>query len=417
MKVTTAGFRPVRRGRVRALALTVLMGIACAVSAQDQPDYKDYLGTRDISTLGLEERASLDAKLTLLLNADLNRYRYFPDQIGPIEVTAKVDLTRGLVVVDLGEVYGPKALELEMERVQSDLENAIFDWIQQTPGVGGVDFLYGGKELYHWFPEERGPEPVSSSGAFETALVSAAHGFYFDHGSGAWRQQGNAHSGAIEDDITQDFASELDALLRSESLVFVHLARSLKPGGEGNVHAASGKPWWKIAARYWLQLEHPDAPEVWNSLPGSTAPDRERREDARSRPLVANHIGAVVAFHLHADTHADTSTRGIRVYHQVGRDADEMLGDCVLRHMQKQIAASSATYRSYPVARHSMAVNRTENRLANMPSVTISVGSLSNADDVAAAHDPLFQAAAMSGVEQGFRAFREGGQCADAPRP
>jgi hypothetical protein len=231
-------------------------------------------------------------------------------------------------------------------------------------------------------------------------VVSAGHGIYYNYEYEDWLAQRDPSNGITEDFITPGYATELSTWLSARSGATTPFTRSTAT----DLHQPSGQPWWKMGARYHLEVTYPDNPEIWHSLPNAPPYDMwERDEDIRSRPLLANHIGAGTILHLHTNAADDTSATGARAFYHTGRAADQQLANNILCYMKELIQAKE-TYKNYTVASQSVkATKYGENRLAEMPSVIVESGFHTNASDAVALQDPEFRTAAMKGVEKGYR--------------
>lgn len=324
-----------------------------------------------------------------------------------IQIEARMDLVTRMIIVDVVRGYVPASPGAEMEDFEGGITNDLLDLARTVSPASGALFRYGGKDLYQLFPAEQ-PEPPKSTfqrGAPDAVAVSAGHGVYFHHGFGDWRFQRDPSNGIIEDEVTSSYAAELKRWLEARSNVRVYRLRSDSPA----LHGPSLQEWWRLAARYRLQLLYPGNPELWNSLPGSTAALRERDEDIRSRPLLANHIGAAAVFHLHTNA-AQPSATGARVFYHEGRADDASLARNTLCYM-KELVSSLSRYKNYYFPRVGDQGRHGENRLAAMPSIIVEMGFHTNPNDALALQDPLFRTAAMKGVEKAYRLHSEGKGC------
>lgn len=324
------------------------------------------------------------------------------------------------LVIDLSGVYMPRDAGMEaLEDFNSELYNAVDELLrdpsdEDTP-IRGVDFLYDGKDIFYYFPEEWTPPEPAPAGKMQTRqpggtiVTSAGHGFYRHYGSACgppWCPQRDPTNGITEDFITPGYATALSNWLIARSEATTHRTRSTAT----DTHVPSGQPWWKVAARYHLKQTYPQNPKIWHSLPNDNSNLREYKEDIRSRPLFANHIGAGTILHLHTNAASDPAVHGTRAYFYTGRTAHQQLADSILCYMKELIHAREP-YQNYLVRNQSEAGNHGENRLATMPSVIVEVGYHTNPGDAAALQDPVFRTAAMKGVEKGYRLHAEGEPC------
>lgn len=216
-------------------------------------------------------------------------------------------------------------------------------------------------------------------------------------------------NGIREDYITPFHALDLDTWLIVRSNADTVFTRSQS----SDIHAPSGQEWWKVAARGHLEQLYPDlGAEIWNTLPNSTSFRRQEDEDIRARPLFANYLDADILISLHTNaSNTNPEASGTRVYTHPGRADDLALGTSMLCYM-KEIIQAQEGYDSFPVQSNARTDgNYGENRLALMPAVVVEIAFHTNAGDAAALQDPVFQGAAMKGIEKGYRLHEEGEPC------
>jgi len=356
---------------------------------------------------GMESDRELDAMLSGRAQRSVDALVAQGKAPPGIQIEARMDLVTRMVIVDVVRGYVPASPGAEMEDFEGGITNDLLDLARTVSPASGALFRYGGKDLYQLFPSEQPVPPKSTfqRDASDAVAVSAGHGVYFHHGFGDWRFQRDPSNGIIEDEVTSSYAAELKRWLEARSSVRVYRLRS----DSSALHGPSLQEWWKLAARYRLQVLYPGNPELWNSLPGSTASLRERDEDIRSRPLLANHIGAAAVFHLHTNA-AQPSATGARVFYHEGRADDGSLARNTLCYM-KELVSSLSRYKNYYFPREGDQGRHGENRLAAMPSIIVEMGFHTNPNDALALQDPLFRTAAMKGVEKAYRLHLEGKGC------
>jgi len=91
-----------------------------------------------------------------------NRKLRFDGQTNPIYLTAKLDVQTDRVVIDLGPEYGPKSDGAAMEDLQGEMYEASRQLLNDLIVFKGVDLVFGGKDMYHYHPEQwraRGVRP------------------------------------------------------------------------------------------------------------------------------------------------------------------------------------------------------------------------------------------------------------------
>ncbi|KOQ67777.1 MULTISPECIES: N-acetylmuramoyl-L-alanine amidase family protein [Gammaproteobacteria] len=273
--------------------------------------------------------------------------------------------------------------------------------------VNDIDFLFDGKTLEEYYPEDLAVPPQARARSTHTsALVSASHGYISLHPSREWKFQRPAPLGIQEDTLSPLFGDELQVLMEQRSGLTVHRARSRST----ELHPESGKPWEHMSSRYHLKALFPERTDMWNEFPNSPESAREKEEDIRARPNYANHLGVDVMLSLHTNGSDSASTRGTEVYYHQAKPQDKALADSILCSMREVIRAQPG-YQDFPIRESSTSARHGENRIGKMPSVIIETAYHSNPDDVAALQDPVFRSASMKGVEKGYRLWAAGKAC------
>jgi len=275
---------------------------------------------------------------------------------------------------------------------------------EQQNEAGNITFRFDGWPLEAFFPDAQ-PQPPShdahAAGGVDV-FVSASHGWYL-HGTGAgtWRLQRPRVNGMVEDLLTPRFAERLAVALQAHgrSSVFSR-ATAL------DAHPQAGKPWWEMASRYHARALYPDRPDIWQSYADRETPLREYNDDIRTRPLLANALGARALVHLHTNA-GGPQARGAMAFYQPGRTEGRRLGHLMLCAMRESVGALPA-YRDYRVRVQPLEGNYGENRLATAPSILIELGFHTHPQDAIALQDPRFQQAAAEGLRNGYLAYMAG---------
>lgn len=271
---------------------------------------------------------------------------------------------------------------------------------RQGAPAQALEFRFDGHSLEAHYPER--PRPATHLATEVTdVFVSASHGYYL-HGKLGWQLQRPLCNGMVEDLVTPRFADRLVAALQGDGYQ-VALSRSRQQV----LHPVAGQPWWQMAARYNAQALYPARPDIWQSYADRDTPLREYNDDIRTRPLMANEIGAGALVHLHTNAAASTEATGAMGFHQPGRSEDQRLGHVLLCAMRDAIQALPQ-YHDYRVRVQPMGGNYGENRLALAPSILLELGFHTNPQDAAALQDPAFQEAVAQGLRQGYAEFRQG---------
>lgn len=417
MKVSrTSQKRPI----ILLLGFIGMMGMAATqVCASDNSREVTTTAT-DSPSAPIEERARLEPILTALVQEHLAKEERLPGQQPIINPRVWYNQEGNTLNIDLGRGYLPTHYTITFEERLNVITSILYEAARPTP-IYRLKVLFDGKDVFDYFPEEKGPDDQSVPGAGNRAssrsrmgeangkvLVAAGHGIYFNSKYKDWRAQRDPSHFVVEDFVTPLFARHLRNYLHDRSEAEIFLARSTQT----SLYPESGKPWLSMAARYHVKAELPELVSIWNSI-GQRPSDEgleERDQDIRSRPLYANHLSVDAVIHLHTNAHVDPATRGIRVFHHPKSAESKRLGDLALCYMRESLGSSS-TYSSFPISGESREENHGENRLAHMPSIIAELGFHTNKDDAAAIRSDVFQNLTMRGLEKAYRMFREGHGC------
>jgi hypothetical protein len=212
----------------------------------------------------------------------------------------------------------------------------------------------------------------------------------------------------VEDFVTPYYQRDLAEKLTDEGWSSVAKART----NESTLHQPSGQPWWKVSARYWLEKTYPQEPGIWHSLPNATGNLRERDEDIRSRPLLANFVGAAAAINIHTNGDDNsTATRGTKVFYYPGRVEDQQLASNVLCYM-KEAVHSVGNYATWKFDDNPVSVsNKGEITLAQVPAIIVELGFHTNPEDALAMQDDIFRGKAVNGMAKGWHLYSQGIGC------
>lgn len=385
------------------LSLTFATGPAPSQTASQTP----------IPLLTSERKASIESELTDAVIDRINEAGYREKLSAPVSVNVTLNVQSEEVVIDLGAALGPESQNLDAEDLREDLRELIYIKLHGDVLIKGVSYLYGGKDVYFYLPNDHIPEKDANTNVApgETRLlVTAGHGVYYNHRYKDWRPQREVHNGILEDYITPTYAFEFRVIApnRGTKVEFLD-PRRLYDG----LFPEATQLWRYMGARYHLKEWLPDRPDIWHSKPNSSDSLRERDEDINSRPLYANAMNASAAIHFHTNGGTPTA-RGARVYIQQGNGYGESrrFAEAVLCYMREQIKLSPK-YPDFPVAPSVSTDDKGETRLAKMPSIIVELGFHTNPTDAAALLDPAYTNYALRGVEKGYRVFARGGTCED----
>ncbi len=302
-------------------------------------------------------------------------------RLAHVTVSIAIDSVNSKLTADFGPGFRPYPDEVAAEELLHQLAAKLrYAGDQAGVDVNDVLYLFQGKPLKHYYPEELAvPGQARASARNASALVSSSHGLIRVFPSRSWEYQRPAAFGHVEDMITPAYGDELQELLEQRSGLVVTRARSraVEP------HDESTRPWEQMSSRYHLKALLPEHVDIWNSLPNDTNRDREVREDIRARPLYANHLGVGGLISLHTNGNDNPAIRGLEVYYHEDKPQDRELAAQVLCSMKELIHAEPG-YEDFPVRTAPSVGRHGENRIGTMPSVLVEVAYHSNGEDSAA---------------------------------
>ncbi|MGF6710756.1 N-acetylmuramoyl-L-alanine amidase [Luteibacter sp. W1I16] len=393
---------------------------AMVAHAQGAIEHVPVAGTASVPPAAPpEERFELEPILTAIVQSHVAAEERLPGQQPIVIPHVWYSDTGDVLNVELGKAYLPTDYTITFEEQVNAIVSLLITYTQQRTPIYNVDVWFEGKDIFFYFPEERGPEdrvvPKSVPEAKHRpkrdlgngrVLVSAGHGVYYNSRYKDWRAQRDPVNHMVEDFSTPAFARRLERFLVARGGAEVIQARS----DEGARHVDSDMPWHYMAARYHIQAMLPELPSVWNSPGKSALGMEERDQDIRSRPLFANHLGVDAAIHLHTNADASPETRGIRVFHHVKSPESKHFAGLALCYMKESLS-SNAFYANFPILSHASRENHAENRLADMASIIAELGFHTNKDDADAIQSDSFQVLTMRGLEKAYRMFKQGNGC------
>lgn len=364
-----------------------------------------------VSAMSVDSRRDIERSVDEAANRIANATSYFAGDKLPIHIKSSFDPVSQSLVMSMDERFGPVSGLMEMENLQSDITNAIWPLLEDIHGFWGLDWRYGGKDMYFWFPGDRRPpeqrllQKANGEASVGSVFINEGHGYYYHHGYRDWRFQREPANGIVEDEITRDLATPLAGWM-----IVSGVNTSFIEGSIFEDHIPSGKPLNLMAARYLLERNHPGKLAIWHSLPEDTSDLREYNEDIRSRPLYANSLGVDAMISVHTNASKSASAHGTTVIVQPGRPESAELASMALCYMREHIH-SKEEYVNFSVAHAPLLADKGENRLAAMPSIIVEFAFHTNSIDAAALKDPVFLASATRGLTKGFRLYRAGEKC------
>lgn len=408
------------------------LGVSTAAAQANEPQTPDEARAQETRFRDLppQRQAELEKMLTAVVQEELDKQERMEGQARYMRVRVTMDPVTDLIVIDPGIGYlpkGPNTPDLPsgvLEDMMFDIGQTAILLLKDIIYVAGYEFRFDGKSIQHFYPMDAVPSGTISpgrgtaapiSGAAEVmkkVVVSAGHGYrklYYDGAPPIWSFQRDPYNGVQEDLITPFHALFLETYLLARSGVEVNFARSQSSDIHTTPEGHSGE-WWQFAARYYLEEMYPDNPEIWNTKGDQTYTSADEDEDINSRPLFAKHIGADAIISLHTNGSENTAARGTQTYAQNGDTADIVFGDSILCYMKEIIRAQDG-YEAFPVDGYTRQANKGENSQFPGTAIIVEVAFHTNVDDALALQDPVFQDAAMKGVEKGYRMYRAGMPC------
>lgn len=135
----------------RAPALTLLAILSTtSLAAQEMSAAESLQAMPLVTRLELEAMVSRE-----LQRAVLGKFRQIEGARHEIKIQAHFDLESGLVIVDMGPEYGPLSDEPAMEDLQKELSEVAGSILRDLIPYQGIDLHYGGKDYFHYHPEDR----------------------------------------------------------------------------------------------------------------------------------------------------------------------------------------------------------------------------------------------------------------------
>ncbi len=414
------------RARHGKTLVTCVVGVtlSCLFSfgavAQENPE---------LPVLSAKNSQSIAKEIEPALQQFVDQQERLPTQAKQVLVKVTPDIQAGIVWIDLDSGYLPRGIseftEGFGEKVR-EVENEGYELIEGVVKFRYIRVRIGGKNLNEIYPPEHLKKKRASVDAAAVpveglVVLNPGHGKYLNHEDETWRyQRPTLYVGTTdiyEDVVTPGYSSMLASLLTERSANTATSIKHTRDIGNTNVDPESGLAWAALGARYYLKRLYPAlGATIWNKFPNGSPdrkqPDRanlrEYDDDIRARPEYANYINADTLISLHTDASTNTSARGATVIANVDDSASNQLGQNILCYVTEQIRQLPA-YSTYPIrpgVRDGASYG--EVRVAAMPTALIEVGFHTNADDSIALRNSVFRAAAMRGVEKGYRTFKAG---------
>lgn len=210
------------------------------------------------------------------------------------------EVTSGLTEEKLGLIFKQVSLTLKQFNLDADVRiqaegKLLSDYLPPAPIVTPRS-----KEATA--STAPGIPPLVGGLAGRSITISPGHGIYWN-GSG-WNTQRPVYCAPLnqEDFHNLEMCQYLETYLLNDGAT-VRMVRCTNKN-YGN-HPATGNPWWKMAACYWLQhIGYPCS--VYGSYSGCTlgSGSSEINDDIRSRPLASDYDNSDIYVSLHTNGYA-----------------------------------------------------------------------------------------------------------------
>jgi len=115
------------------------------------------------ATLSAKDRFKIEAMLTDELQRVVVRQKRLEGQGKTVRVKATLDVASKALVIDLSRAYVPKFNGGRFEDQQSELAMVAMSILSGTIAVEEVRFLFDGKSIYKYFPQDEVAPPQSRS--------------------------------------------------------------------------------------------------------------------------------------------------------------------------------------------------------------------------------------------------------------
>lgn len=160
--------KTMRRLRATGLGVTAMVLMAANVAASPQPT---AVHDRPLAAIDVAERSVLEKRIEELAVRAANRKPYFDDDPLPIHIHARFDVAAETLVMDTDERLGPESGVASVEEMEADVQEAIWFLLKDIPGFTGLDWRFGGKDMYFWFPQDRHPLQSARSDSSLRVLI------------------------------------------------------------------------------------------------------------------------------------------------------------------------------------------------------------------------------------------------------
>lgn len=112
-------------------------------------------------SLQLERDVELDTLLTQRARYDLERVALVDGQSRSRHVNASLNIATGVITVRLDRSFLPEDYGPSFEDQTSSINNGLIYEAEKFAPVSTVEYLYDGKDIYHYFPEVKAADDAA----------------------------------------------------------------------------------------------------------------------------------------------------------------------------------------------------------------------------------------------------------------
>lgn len=207
-----------KRNRTKA-GMLVALSLGAGAGLLPDAARADGQNQGSVSSMSIDARRDVERRVDDVANRIANSKSFFEEDHLPIHIKSQFDPVGQSLLMEVDERFGPVSGYVEMENLQSEIANEIWPMLEGIQGFQGLDWRYGGKVLYFWFPGDR-REPKKSKRTKPTSgndlgsvLINNGHDYYYHHGFHDWRLQREPANGIVEDRVSSEIATRLRACL------------------------------------------------------------------------------------------------------------------------------------------------------------------------------------------------------------
>ena len=131
------------------LASFILIGCASANGAELRA------ATEKVSAMSVSEREALEHRINVIANDVANARPFLYEDRLPIHIEASFDPVSESLIMHTDERLGPSSGSPDVEDMRHAVDQTIWPLLESIPSFRGIDWRYGGKDIYFWYPQDR----------------------------------------------------------------------------------------------------------------------------------------------------------------------------------------------------------------------------------------------------------------------